>query len=185
MNSDVEIDEPESEDPDEEYPDMLESEDDEPTPNAPESSLEVSAASTPLPKAGPSTVPLKPTLRVKLKLGSRPTRLPESTVASSAASVTPEPDIIPGRRSGKRAISAYANQPLPFSRTCILIFQPVYDEDDDMDELEDAQSVQSSSRMTARQAALATGLEAGHIELRMSHLLRTVLNIHRSDLSSL
>lgn len=119
MNSDVEIDEPESEDPDEEYPDMLESEDDEPAPNPPESSLEASAASSPLPKAGPATVPLKPTLRVKLKLGSRPTRLPESTVASSAASVTPEPDIIPGRRSGKRAISAYTNPAFAFYRSYI------------------------------------------------------------------
>jgi Ino eighty subunit 2 len=41
----------------------------------------------------------------------------------------------------------------------------VYDEEDDLDELE-TQSVQSSSRMTARQTALATGLGAEHVQLR-------------------
>jgi len=71
-------------------------------------------------------------------------RLPVSAVASSAASATPEPEIVPGRRTGKRAI--------------------IYDEEDNLDELE-TQSVQSSSRMTARQVALATGLGAEHVQL--------------------
>jgi len=44
----------------------------------------------------------------------------------------------------------------------------VYDEEDDLDELE-TQSVQSSSRMTARQVALATGLGAEHVQLRASN----------------
>lgn len=43
---------------------------------------------------------------------------------------------------------------------------PVYDEEDDLDELEETQSAQSSSRMTARQVALATGLGVEHVQLR-------------------
>lgn len=40
------------------------------------------------------------------------------------------------------------------------------EDDNEQDELDDAKSVQSYSRMTARQAARAVGLESEHVELR-------------------
>jgi len=109
----MDIDEPESEDEPEDDVNVLESEDepeDVPTPNVPTSSRGASTTNnSPRPKSGPTIAPpvAKPTLKVKLKLGLRPMRLPVSAVASSAASATPEPEILPGRRTGKRAISTW------------------------------------------------------------------------------
>jgi len=111
----MDIDEPESEDEAEDDDvNVVESEDepeDEPTPNVPTSSRGASTTNnSPRPKSGLTNGPaaVKPTLKVRLKLGLRPTRLPASAVASSAASATPEPEIVPGRRTGKRAISTWA-----------------------------------------------------------------------------
>lgn len=45
-------------------------------------------------------------------------------------------------------------------------------EEDDFDELEnDDQSVLSSSKLTARQAALVSGVETGHVQLSRCYVL--------------
>lgn len=110
----MDIDDPESEDEaDDDDVNILESEDDpegEPTLNAAGSPHRVPTTNNyQRPKSGPAggSAAARPTLKVKLKLGARPTRLPTSAVVSSAASATPEPEIVPGRRTGKRAISTW------------------------------------------------------------------------------
>lgn len=111
LDSAMDIDEPESEDqeqPEDEDQEVDIESADEPTPDVQETAESSRAAS---PYASGSSLPKQPTRKVRLKLGN-PTkaRVAASTLNSSAASATPEPDIIPGRRTGKRAIGTL---PLP------------------------------------------------------------------------
>lgn len=96
----MDIDEPESEDQEQDEDQEVEIDSaDEPTPD-----VQDAAESSRAPSPSESSLPKQPARKVRLKLGNPKARIIASTLNSSAASATPEPDIIPGRRTGKRAI---------------------------------------------------------------------------------